>query len=181
MAMAVCGEVLSLHFQTYAAHFPIPPPSHPPSLPLSLLSPVLPPFYWTLPLSPSLFYFSTSPSLSFILFSLPPFLPPSPPPAPSPSLPPSLPVKPDLPENYESETWKKLGEVVLAIQTQCSISYSLEELYQAVENMCSHKMAAKLYSNLRVECERHVQSLVPCFQQYPSCHVLFLSTCTCVY
>ena len=44
---------------------------------------------------------------------------------------------------------------------------SLEELYQAVENMCSHRMAAKLYDSLRVECERHVRSLAPVFRQYP--------------
>ncbi|CAI8003654.1 Cullin-4A [Geodia barretti] len=74
-------------------------------------------------------------------------------------------VKPDLPENYEAETWSKLAEVIVAVQLQRSISYSLEELYQAVENMCSHKMAANLYSNLRRECDHHVQSLVPKFNQ----------------
>ena len=57
--------------------------------------------------------------------------------------------------------------MIVAVQLQRSISYSLEELYQAVENMCSHKMAANLYSNLRRECDHHVQSLVPKFNQYP--------------
>ena len=116
---------------------------------------------------------SLPPSLSP---SFHPSLPPSP--SLSLSLPPSV-VKPDLPENYESETCKKLREVIIAIQLQRSISYSLEELYQAVENMCSHKMAASLYSNLRVECERHIQSLVPVFERYP---FKFLPhTCTCIY
>ena len=78
-------------------------------------------------------------------------------------------VKPDLPENYEADTWRKLREVTVAVQLQRSISYSLEELYQAVENMCSHKMAANLYSNLKVECDRHVQSIVSVFERYPFC------------
>ena len=77
-------------------------------------------------------------------------------------------VKADLPENYEVETWKKLGEAILAIQRKCSISYSLEELYQGVQNMCSYNMGAQLYTNLKTECERHVRSLAPTFQQYPS-------------
>ena len=56
--------------------------------------------------------------------------------------------KPKLPENYEEQTWEKLKEAVIAIQTSKSIRYSLEELYQAVENMCNHKMASHLYLNL---------------------------------
>lgn len=56
--------------------------------------------------------------------------------------------KPKLPENYEEQTWEKLKEAVIAIQTSKSIRYSLEELYQAVENMCNHKMASHLYHNL---------------------------------
>lgn len=48
--------------------------------------------------------------------------------------------KPNLPENYQETTWSKLREAVIAIQTSKAIAYSLEELYQAVENMCSHKV-----------------------------------------
>jgi cullin-4 len=56
--------------------------------------------------------------------------------------------KPKLPDNYQEQTWDKLKEAVIAIQTSKSIRYSLEELYQAVENMCNHKMASTLYVNL---------------------------------
>jgi cullin-4 len=56
--------------------------------------------------------------------------------------------KPRLPDNYQEQTWDKLKEAVVAIQTSKSIRYSLEELYQAVENMCNHKMASTLYINL---------------------------------
>lgn len=83
-------------------------------------------------------------------------------------------VKPNLPENYEAETWSKLAQVIVAVQLQRSISYSLEELYQAVENMCSHKMATNLYTNLRMECDRHVLSLVPKFNQYPTPKILYV-------
>lgn len=66
--------------------------------------------------------------------------------------------KPKLPENYQQETWERLREAIVAIQTSKSIKSSLEELYQAVENMCSHKMAAQLYDKLRQLCEDHVKS-----------------------
>ena len=62
--------------------------------------------------------------------------------------------KPKLPENYQEVTWQKLTEAVVAIQTSKSIRYSLEELYQAVENMCNHKMASTLYVNLTSKCFR---------------------------
>jgi len=66
--------------------------------------------------------------------------------------------KPKLPENYQEQTWGKLKEAVDAIHHSTAISSSLEELYQAVENMCSHKMAAQLYEELKVVCENHVRS-----------------------
>lgn len=66
--------------------------------------------------------------------------------------------KPKLPENYQEQTWDKLKEAVEAIHKQCAIKSSLEELYQAVENMCSHKMSAQLYDQLKIICENHVQA-----------------------
>ncbi|XP_037089322.1 cullin-4A-like [Pollicipes pollicipes] len=65
--------------------------------------------------------------------------------------------RPKLPDNYQEVTWSKLKEAVLAIQQSRSIAYSLEELYQAVENMCNHKMAAQLYANLKALTEAHVK------------------------
>uniref|UniRef100_A0A3Q0S5D8 Cullin-4B n=1 Tax=Amphilophus citrinellus TaxID=61819 RepID=A0A3Q0S5D8_AMPCI len=74
--------------------------------------------------------------------------------------------KPKLPENYTQETWQKLKEAVEAIQNSTSIKYNLEELYQAVENLCSHKISAKLYKQLRAVCEDHIKAQID--------HVLFL-------
>lgn len=67
-------------------------------------------------------------------------------------------AKPTLPENYQEKTWEKLKEAVIAIQTSTPIVYCLEELYQAVENMCSHKMDSQLYVNLTGLAENHVKS-----------------------
>lgn len=72
-------------------------------------------------------------------------------------------VKPTLPENYQEKTWEKLQKAVVAIQTSKSIEYSLEELYQAVENMCSHKMDSQLYTKLTALTETHVKQNIKTF------------------
>lgn len=69
-----------------------------------------------------------------------------------------FPALPTLPENYQEHTWEKLKEAVIAIQTSKPIAYCLEELYQAVENMCSHKMDSQLYVNLTGLAESHVKA-----------------------
>ncbi|KAK7475514.1 hypothetical protein BaRGS_00033270 [Batillaria attramentaria] len=75
--------------------------------------------------------------------------------------------KPQIPENFEEETWLKLAEAVGAIQRSCAIRYSLEELYQAVENMCSYKMAAGLYQHLQNACQKHFLKLMNnCWQAH---------------
>jgi len=66
--------------------------------------------------------------------------------------------KPSMPANFEEVTWEKLEGAVDAIHSSCSIRYSLEELYQAVENMCTYKMATGLYSQLQTRCQKHVRA-----------------------
>ncbi|NXK24899.1 CUL4B protein, partial [Arenaria interpres] len=82
--------------------------------------------------------------------------------------------KPKLPENYTDETWQKLKEAVEAIQNSTSIKYNLEELYQAVENLCSYKISANLYKQLRQICEDHIKAQIHQFREYPFFFVLFL-------
>ncbi|KAM9740790.1 cullin-4B isoform 1-T1 [Menidia menidia] len=82
--------------------------------------------------------------------------------------------KPKLPENYTQETWQKLKEAVEAIQNSTSIKYNLEELYQAVENLCSHKISAKLYKQLRSVCEDHIKAQIDQFREDALDSVLFL-------
>lgn len=76
-------------------------------------------------------------------------------------------VKPNLPANFRETTWEKLQAAVQAIHHKRAITYSLEELYKAVENMCSHKMATTLYDQLKTECEVHVRSNMEQFVAYP--------------
>uniref|UniRef100_A0A8C0L0G1 Cullin-4A n=1 Tax=Canis lupus dingo TaxID=286419 RepID=A0A8C0L0G1_CANLU len=82
--------------------------------------------------------------------------------------------RPRLPDNYTQDTWQKLHEAVRAIQSSTSIRYNLEELYQAVENLCSHKVSPTLYKQLRQVCEDHVQAQILQFREYPFFCVLFL-------
>uniref|UniRef100_A0A8C3M5D1 Cullin-4A n=1 Tax=Chrysolophus pictus TaxID=9089 RepID=A0A8C3M5D1_CHRPC len=92
------------------------------------------------------------------------------PPCPSgrPQPPPCSPAeRPKLPDNYTQDTWRKLHEAVAAIQSSTSIKYNLEELYQAVENLCSYKVSATLYKQLRQVCEDHVKAQILQFREYP--------------
>uniref|UniRef100_A0A674IRU3 Cullin 4B n=1 Tax=Terrapene triunguis TaxID=2587831 RepID=A0A674IRU3_9SAUR len=85
--------------------------------------------------------------------------------------------KPKLPENYTDETWQKLKEAVEAIQNSTSIKYNLEELYQAVENLCSYKISANLYKQLRQICEDHIKAQIHQFREYPLTESLFIYKC----
>uniref|UniRef100_A0A8K9V7Z7 Cullin 4A n=1 Tax=Oncorhynchus mykiss TaxID=8022 RepID=A0A8K9V7Z7_ONCMY len=92
--------------------------------------------------------------------------------------------RPKLADNYTEDTWLKLRDAVGAIQNSTSIKYNLEELYQAVENLCSYKVSPTLYKQLRQVCEDHVQAQIHQFREYPlhcvcvfacgMCHVIFL-------
>ena len=75
-------------------------------------------------------------------------------------------AKPNLPDNYKEATWGKLKEAVEAIHNSCSIASSLEELYKAVENLCSHNMSAALYDKLKIVCEEHVKRTIQQFLSY---------------
>ncbi|KAJ1117586.1 hypothetical protein NDU88_005784 [Pleurodeles waltl] len=87
-------------------------------------------------------------------------------------------AQPKIPDNYAQDTWQKLHEAVSAIESSTSINYDLEELYQAVENLCSYKVSSTLYKQLRQVCEEHVKSQIVQFREYPfnlrrdtySCH-----------
>lgn len=51
---------------------------------------------------------------------------------------------------------------------------------QAVENLCSHKISAKLYKQLRAVCEDHIKAQIDQFREYPlhgsDCFHLHFST-----
>ncbi|XP_059823722.1 cullin-4B-like isoform X2 [Hypanus sabinus] len=87
---------------------------------------------------------------------------------------PRCPDKPKLPDSYTQDTWQKLHEAVGTIQNSTSIKYNLEELYQAVENLCSYKVSATLYKQLRQVCEDHVKAKIQQFQEDSLDSSLFL-------
>ncbi|KAF9163323.1 Cullin-4B [Actinomortierella ambigua] len=68
-------------------------------------------------------------------------------------------VTPQLPKDYEQQTWKVLQDAVRAIQESRPVSSSLEELYKTCENLCHQKMGDTLYKSLSDECERHVKKV----------------------
>ncbi|XP_053163130.1 cullin-4A isoform X1 [Hemicordylus capensis] len=82
--------------------------------------------------------------------------------------------RPTLPDNYMQETWQKLHEAVRAIQSSTSIKYNLEELYQAVENVCSYKASPVLYKQLQQVCEDHVKAQILQFRGDSLDSLLFL-------
>lgn len=82
--------------------------------------------------------------------------------------------RPKLAENYTEDTWLKLRDAVGAIQNSTSIKYNLEELYQAVENLCSYKVSPTLYKQLRQVCEDHVQAQIQQFREESVDNLSFL-------
>ncbi|CAK7350199.1 unnamed protein product [Dovyalis caffra] len=73
-------------------------------------------------------------------------------------------AKPTLPTNFEEDTWAKLQSAIKAIFLKQPAPCDLEKLYQAVNDLCLHKMGGNLYLRIEKECEAHIsaalQSLV---------------------
>lgn len=69
-------------------------------------------------------------------------------------------VTPQLPEDYELNTWKVLQQAVQAIQQSKPVESSLEELYKTCENLCHQKFGDNLYKRLSAEVEIHVKNVV---------------------
>ena len=68
--------------------------------------------------------------------------------------------KPRLPSNYEAETMARLEGAVRAVHVGAPVGESLEGLYKAVESLCQHKLAERVYSRLETICELHVEQSV---------------------
>jgi len=60
----------------------------------------------------------------------------------------------DVSQQFEDQSWSKLRLCVEAVFDQKPISFLYDELYCAVENMCTHNMATILYQNLETECRQ---------------------------
>ncbi|PKA66042.1 Cullin-4 [Apostasia shenzhenica] len=73
-------------------------------------------------------------------------------------------AKPTLPTNFEEDTWATLKSAITAIFLKQPDPCDSEKLYQAVSDLCLHKMGGNLYQRIQQECEGHIsaklQSLV---------------------
>eukprot|EP00005_Dracoamoeba_jomungandri_P002557 CAMPEP_0174254846 /NCGR_PEP_ID=MMETSP0439-20130205/4193_1 /TAXON_ID=0 /ORGANISM="Stereomyxa ramosa, Strain Chinc5" /LENGTH=744 /DNA_ID=CAMNT_0015336711 /DNA_START=181 /DNA_END=2415 /DNA_ORIENTATION=- len=67
-------------------------------------------------------------------------------------------VGPQLPEDFEQKTWEKLRTALEAVQQKESTEFGEEELYQATEALCTHKLANKLYENVKTAVEQHIKN-----------------------
>ncbi|KAF9672540.1 hypothetical protein SADUNF_Sadunf11G0052800 [Salix dunnii] len=89
-------------------------------------------------------------------------------------------AKPTLPANFEEDTWAKLQSAIKAIFLKQPDPCDLEKLYQAVNDLCLHKMGGNLYLRIEKECEAHIsaalQSLVG---QSPDLEVFLKLVATC--
>lgn len=65
-----------------------------------------------------------------------------------------------LPDDFESSNWDRLRDAVSAVQSARPVSCSLEELYTAVENLCVHNMAAKVYPQLQGLYDHHAETMI---------------------
>ncbi|KAK6932201.1 Cullin, N-terminal [Dillenia turbinata] len=76
----------------------------------------------------------------------------------------SVTTKPTLPPNFEEDTWATLKKAITAIFLKQPDPCDSEKLYQAVSDLCLHKMGGNLYQRIEKECEAHIamalQSLV---------------------
>nr|XP_043624376.1 cullin-4-like isoform X2 [Erigeron canadensis] len=73
-------------------------------------------------------------------------------------------AKPALPTNFEENTWAILKSAISSIFLKQPDFCYLEKLYQAVNDLCLHKMGGSLYQRIEKECEAHIsialQSLI---------------------
>ena len=68
-----------------------------------------------------------------------------------------LKLQPRLPDDFETTNWDRLQQAIHAVQAASPVSSSLEELYQAVEDLCVHNLGTKLYAQLQEECDQHAR------------------------
>ncbi|RZS19653.1 hypothetical protein BHM03_00052101 [Ensete ventricosum] len=66
------------------------------------------------------------------------------------------PRKPSVPSNFEEDTWATLKSAINAIFLKRRDPCDSEKLYQAVNDLCLHKMGGNLYQRIQRECEMHI-------------------------
>ena len=67
---------------------------------------------------------------------------------------------PKLPPTFEEESWTLLRSALDAIFQEKPIQTSREDLYRTAEDVCMHKMSARLYDRLKTEFERETSEIM---------------------
>lgn len=83
--------------------------------------------------------------------------------------------KPNLPENFEEESWNRLHAAIKALYQKESIGYSREELYQLVHDMCLHHRGSNLYQRLSKVFDKHIESIIKGLADQTQSNIVFLS------
>ncbi|XP_004233125.2 cullin-4 [Solanum lycopersicum] len=84
-------------------------------------------------------------------------------------------AKPTLPTNFEENTWATLKSAISAIFLKQPDPCDLEKLYQAVTDLCLHKMGGSLYQRIEKECEAHIVAVLQSLVGQSEDLVVFLS------
>ncbi|GFY80642.1 cullin4 [Actinidia rufa] len=83
--------------------------------------------------------------------------------------------KPTLPTNFEKNTWASLKSAISAIFLKQPDPCDSEKLYQAVNDLCLHKMGGGLYRRIEKECEVHISAALQSLVGQSEDLVVFLS------
>ncbi|KAK4399362.1 Cullin-4 [Sesamum angolense] len=67
-------------------------------------------------------------------------------------------AKPTLPSNFEENTWATLKSAINAIFLKQPDPCDLEKLYQAVNDLCLHKMGGSLYQRIEKDCGEFISA-----------------------
>ncbi|KAK4488154.1 hypothetical protein RD792_003896 [Penstemon davidsonii] len=84
-------------------------------------------------------------------------------------------AKPSLPSNFEENTWGTLKSAISSIFLKQPDPCDLEKLYQAVNDLCLHKMSSSLYQRIERECELFISSALQSLVDQSEDLVVFLS------
>ncbi|GFQ05652.1 cullin-4 [Phtheirospermum japonicum] len=84
-------------------------------------------------------------------------------------------AKPTLPTNFEENTWATLKSAIGAIFLKQPNPCDLEKLYQAVNDLCLHKMGGSLYQRIEKECEAYISAALQSLVGQSEDLVVFLS------
>ncbi|XP_042064437.1 cullin-4-like [Salvia splendens] len=84
-------------------------------------------------------------------------------------------AKPMLPANFEENTWATLKSAISAIFLKQPNPCDLEKLYQAVNDLCLHKMGGSLYQRIEKACESYISASLQSLVGQSEDLVVFLS------